>query len=165
MDSMVALLDVIIWPITLLIIIFWFRKPLQNVFGRLNNLSASASGINVSFSEKLAEAKQKVFELSTKSISKDGPSINDGKEKKAFDFKPMINELKNSLIQKAISNNIPFEGKNAKALLSTLKEKGIVMYEKASLINTFLELSEASTGPTTDQEKKDVQMIFDSINL
>ena len=77
MDNLIKLIEIIIWPATLLLILSWFKDPLKSVFGRMNKLDASASGISVSFSEKLEQAKNKAFDLSrSKGVAKSTTDIN-----------------------------------------------------------------------------------------
>lgn len=160
-DSLIALLDVIIWPSTVLIFIYWFRKPFRVVFSRLNNIDASATGISMSFSEKVSAAKKKAETLiNSTAQSKGGISINPGIKDEITNMK---NKLESEMNAIAAGKGIDVQGLDIVKTTEVLKKKGIVNIEKANLIHAFLDISGSAHEHIPNDEMEDIKMIYKTI--
>ncbi len=165
MHDFIKLIDVIIWPATIILILYWFKSPLQAVFGRLNKLDASASGISLSFSEKLAQAKQKAINLShSGGKPKSGPNIQPKIESENLKkVKAQESELRSMLAEKANNAHIPTSGLSMADLSKKLKEKGQLQFEKAELIEMFSELASSANEHITSSQLNDITLIYETI--
>lgn len=165
MHDLIKLIDVVIWPLTIILILYWFKRPLQAVFGRLNKLDASASGISLSFSEKLEQAKQKAISLSqSEGKSKSGPGIQPKIESENLrKVKAQEAEIRAILAEKADKVNISSSGLGLRDLSKKLKEKGQLQYEKAELIDMFSDLASSANENITTSQFNDITLIYETI--
>ena len=163
MNSFIHLIEVIIWPVTILTILFWFRSQLKSNLSRLNSFDASASGVSMSFSERLEQAKQMAQSISVSSTAKDGVGINPGASKNYQELKQLSSKMQANLQAEAQASNIATQGKSMDEIVSSLKESGKMKFEKAQLINSFFELSNAAEKNISDHQLKDLESIYDVI--
>ena len=160
MKSLINILEVIIWPGTLLLVIFWFRKQLQTVFSRLNNIDASATGVSMSFSDAVAAAKRKALNLAGENISKSTTSI---KPSMVSEIGSMKKSILQDLRKIATNNNIKTEGQDLKSLNDKLTSGGMIIHEKSALIKAFIDIDKLAHKDINSQELEDVKLIFKTI--
>lgn len=76
MQEIINLLDVIIWPLTVLVGLLFFRKHIGKVISSLGSIKAGAQGFEMNFIEdKLQEATKLIGIGSSGITSKDGSNI------------------------------------------------------------------------------------------
>ena len=76
MEQVINLLDVVIWPLTVLIGLLFFRKHIGKILSSLGSIKAGAQGFEMNFIEdKLQDATKLIGIGSSGIISKDGSSI------------------------------------------------------------------------------------------
>ncbi|MDO9593620.1 MAG: hypothetical protein Q7J19_01365 [Lutibacter sp.] len=139
----IKLIEVVIWPLTLFLIIFFFRKSFAGVFQRLGTLKVDSSGIAMSF-EKELEATKSTFELNRPEIM--------GKGKSSFDIENASNEppfqqlmtikqsLDKALIDLASEEGIDVSDKSGVFLCNALEAKGAISQQKSELTKSLLKL-------------------------
>ncbi|MFO7672137.1 MAG: hypothetical protein R6V74_00330 [Lutibacter sp.] len=139
----IKLIEVIIWPLTLFMILFYFRKSFAGVFQRLGTLKVDSSGIAMSF-EKELEATKSTFEINRPEIM--------GKEKSSFIIENTSNEppfqqlmtikqsLDKALIDLASEEGIDISDKSGIFLCNALEEKGVISKQKSELTKSLLKL-------------------------
>ncbi|MDO9137517.1 MAG: hypothetical protein Q7U21_06810 [Lutibacter sp.] len=139
----IKLIEVVIWPLTLFLIILFFRKSFAGVFQRLGTLKVDSSGIAMSF-EKELEATKSTFELNRPEIM--------GKGKSSFDIENASNEppfqqlmaikqsLDKALIDLALEEGIDVSDKSGVFLCNALEAKGAISQQKSELTKSLLKL-------------------------
>jgi len=139
----IKLIEVVIWPLTLFLITFFFRKSFAGVFQRLGTLKVDSSGIAMSF-EKELEATKSTFELNRPEIM--------GKGKSSFDIENASNEppfqqlmtikqsLDKALIDLASEEGIDVSDKSGVFLCNALEAKGVITKQKSELTKSLLKV-------------------------
>ncbi|MDP3945131.1 MAG: hypothetical protein Q8Q51_04480 [Lutibacter sp.] len=139
----IKLIEVVIWPLTLFLIIFFFRKSFAGVFQRLGTLKVDSSGIAMSF-EKELEATKSTFELNRPEIM--------GRGKSSFDIENASNEppfqqlmtikqsLDKALIDLASEEGIDVSDKSGVFLCNALEAKGVITKQKSELTKSLLKV-------------------------
>lgn len=137
----IKLIEVIIWPLMLFLILFFFRKGFVGVFQRIGTLKVDGTGIAMSF-EKELEVTKSTFELNRPEKMSKGKS--------SFDIESTSNEppfqqlvaIKQSL-DKALTDLASEEGidvtdKSGVFLCNALEAKGVITKQKSELTKSLL---------------------------
>ncbi len=164
----IKLLEVLIWPITLLIILFVFRKHFIGALKKLGSITASSTGISMTFDKKIEAAKNLLKEIKPKVISKSATGINIGTDKiKETPFSELMDiksKVTTNLKNIAKTNNIELENKSSLALCNQLQEVGIITIQKAKLIISLLDIASSANMSFSEKYLKVVKDIFKAIN-
>lgn len=160
MNQFIHLIEALIWPITILIILYWFRKEFRSNLGRLQSFDASASGVSIAFSERLEKAK-KMAKTLTAATAKSGSHIH-VTQKPGYQqqLKKMATTVHEKLVSQASTSSIDVTGLSTIDLSSALVEIGSMQFEEAQLINTFTQLCATAQDDLTDEQFRDIQSIF-----
>ncbi|WOD43823.1 hypothetical protein [Hwangdonia lutea] len=186
MQEIINLLDVIIWPLTVLLGLLFFRKHIGKVISSLGSIKAGAQGFEMNFIEdKLKEATKLIGIDSTGITAKDGSSIipKDGgsiipKDSKItpkkshaetpyqalLELQDTINQkLKNIAAQKGITTN----SASNFALTTHLAEHNIINNQTARQLKTLIELNNMGLNSPKITYNQVIQMktLFNNISL
>lgn len=139
----IKLIEVIIWPLTLFLIIFFFRKSFAGVFQRLGTLKVDSSGIAMSF-EKELEATKSTFEINRpEKMSKEKSSFiieNTSNEPPFQQLMTIKQSLDKALIDLASEEGIDVSDKSGIFLCNALEAKGVITKQKSELTKSLLKL-------------------------
>ncbi|MDO9038008.1 MAG: hypothetical protein Q7U59_06645 [Lutibacter sp.] len=139
----VKLIEVVIWPLTLFLIIFFFRKSFAGVFQRLGTLKVDSSGIAMSF-EKELEATKSTFELNRPEIMSRGKSsfdIENASNEPPFQQLMTIKQsLDKALIDLASEEGIDVSDKSGVFLCNALEAKAVITKQKSELTKSLLKV-------------------------
>lgn len=162
-SDVVELLKVIIWPLTLLIIVFKFKTFFGSALNRMQSLDASATGISMTFQEKIEEAKTLLNKSKGALQNRAKMSVsesNDSAYKRVLDIKASLLDF---LSEKARSKGIKPEKYNPKSLSTHLAEIGLFTLQQQKAINTVFDLANSATPSITKDQAQIVEDLYDSI--
>lgn len=139
----IKLVEVVIWPLTLFFILFFFRKSFAGVFHRLGSLKVDSTGIAMSFENQLEVAKSKFILNKPEEMSKGKSSFNIENTSDEPPFKQLI-EIKESLdkalIDLASEEGINVSDKSSAFLCNALEAKGAISKQKSELTQSLLKV-------------------------
>ncbi|MDO9038163.1 MAG: hypothetical protein Q7U59_07440 [Lutibacter sp.] len=142
-ELIIKLIEIIIWPLTLFLILFFFRKSFTGVFQRLGTLKVDSSGIAMSFEKELEVAKS-TFELNRPEIMSRGKSSfiieNTSNEPPFQQLMTIKQSLDKALIDLASEEGIDVSDKSGVFLCNALEEKGVISKQKSELTKSLLKL-------------------------
>ncbi|MFD1163267.1 hypothetical protein [Hwangdonia seohaensis] len=186
MQELINLLDVIIWPLTVLAGLLFFREHIGKVIGSLGSIKAGAQGFEMNFiDDKLQEASKLIGLGSLEITAKDGSSIipKDGSSiipkdskivpkkshaetpyQELMELQDAINQtLKNMAATKGIATN----GASNFALTTTLADHDIINNQKARQLKTLIELNNIGLNSPKITSNQVIQMktLFNKISL
>jgi len=162
-SDVVELLKVIIWPLTLLIIVFKFKTFFGNALNRMQSLDASATGISMTFQEKIEEAKNLLNKSKGALQNRAKMSVsesNDSAYKRVLDVKASLLDF---LYEKARSKGINPEKYNPQNLSLHLAEIGLFTFQQQKAINTVFDLANSASPSITEDQAQIVEDLYDSI--
>jgi len=165
-ELVVKLLEATIWPITLLLIIFFFRKHFASAFNRIGSLKADTSGITMTFASVLNETKKKFNDVISTSSEKSGASINSLKVDEKVPYKQLIEikeSLDNTLTDIAKEKGLIIENKSSMDICQELERKGIISYEKSDLMLSLLKVVNLATLTITQTQVDDIKTLYNNI--
>ena len=186
MEQIINLLDVIIWPLTVLVGLLFFRKHIGKIISSLGSIKAGAQGFEMNFIEdKLQEATKLIGIGSNGITAKDGSSIipKDGSSiipkdskitpksshaetpyQELLELQDAINhKLKNIATQKGIS----VIGSSNFALTSQLEDNQIINNQTARQLKTLIELNNMglNSPKITYNQVTQIKKLFNNISL
>mgnify|MGYP005991105247 CR=1 FL=1 len=155
----IDLLKIVTWPITLLILLIFFRKYFISALSRLGSFQAGTSGFTMTFDQKITEAKQLLKGIQPKNSAIGNTSTYFSK------LLEMKLELKEKLVHLATTNNVNATNKTHVLLCDELQEIGIITIQKSTLIKTFLDLANSADATLSEKNFKVTEELFNSILL
>lgn len=144
----IKLIDILAWPVTMLFVLFGFRKYVSNAIKRVSSLSAGAGGVQMTFSEQILQAKNKIEDLKSGVTSKSA-QLN-GDSNYSIDLKEK--HLLTYLTDIANKNGIILENKDIFSSTELLKESGVMNIEQVEMIQTVHNLLK-SAGPSISRKE------------
>jgi len=139
----IKLIEVVIWPLTLFLILFFFRKNFATIFNRLGTLKVDSSGIAMSFEKELETAKSKFTINKPEEMSKGKSSFNIENTSDEPPFQQLItikNSLDKALIDLASEEGINVSDKSSAFLCNALEAKGAISKQKSELTQSLLKV-------------------------
>ena len=165
-DQLIRLIDVIVWPLTLLIILSWFRYELQDFFSNLKKIQAGPDGVVLeSFAEQLSKTRD-LFPAST--VAKSNASIDESDDK--FTVNPNLSssvQLRNwhkelsALITKGTS---PKVSKPEKAL-EQLRVNGKIKLDEYQKRKNLLKLTGMPASNLSESEVVEIQNFLNNLDI
>jgi len=190
LDNLIKTLDIIIWPIALIICLYLFKKQIGSIIDRFESADVSASGIAF----KLQNATKLIGTGSTDILSKDGSGIipkdgagiipKDGsgiipkssetitpKRSHAESPYQMLIELQDAinekLTNKATQKGITAKGSSNFALTNDLADHNIIDSHTATKLKVLIELNTMglNSPETTHEEVTQMKKLFNNISF
>ena len=165
-DILIKILEVVIWPGTMLIIIFMFRNQFRSAMGRLGSFEASATGVSMTFEPKLDKAKALFKTLKPESLSKNAVNIASSKDIKGTPIEQvsaMRHELFSTLSELGQESNLNVQGKSAHELCSDLEKSGVISHDNATLMHAILDVLNAANANVSQDQVDEIRSMIDSI--
>jgi len=137
----IKLIEIVIWPLTLFLILFFFRKNFEAVFHRLGTLKVDGSGIAMSF-EKELEITKTTFEINRPEKMSTGKSSfnleNSSNDPPFQQLMAIKQSLDKALIDLASEEGIDVSDKSGVFLCNALETKGVISKQKSELTKSLL---------------------------
>jgi hypothetical protein len=166
LQLLIDVLEVITWPLTLLIILLVFRKYFISAMSRLGSIEAGASGLTMTFDQKISQAKKLLKEIKPISIAKSSTDIKI-KVSKSASYSKLMDikmELNSVLINLGNENNISIENKTTSSVCDELKEVGILTIQTAKLIESLIDITISADVSFTENHLKVAEELLKAIN-
>jgi len=165
--ELISLIQVLIWPLTCLIIILLFKTKLSGIIASLGSLKASKDGIEMTFQNKIESVQQMLSGGPVGALSKSGKKINiSGSKQSPSDQLKEINEALNEAINsKASEYNIDVSNLGATEISSKLKDIGAITLQKARMFNALIDLTESGNPSISQSQVNQVKTLFLSLQL
>ncbi len=164
-ELIIRLIEVIIWPVTLLAIFILFRKNFEGAFKRLGALKADSSGISLTFEKELEKAKStfEIYKPEEMAIGKsnlDIQSINDPPYQQLMTIKK---SLEKALIDLATEEEIEVSSKSFPSLCDALTAKGIINPEKSELTQSLLKVVNLAGTNITSSQIHQIKKMYNAL--
>ncbi|PHQ30249.1 hypothetical protein [Leeuwenhoekiella nanhaiensis] len=161
--DLVQLISVIIWPLTLLIIVFKFKSFFGGAINRMQSLDASASGISMTFQNKLDEAKTLLSKMAPQ-LRDSAKSVTVSAQGSPYERVLKVKkELEEFLNQKARNHGIEATNQNPSNLSSRLSEIGLITFQQQKVINAALDLANSANPSITDDQAQVVEQLYATV--
>ncbi len=161
----------LIWPITLLLVFWIFRKHFANIMKKLSGIDASSTGISLKFDQQIDEAIENNLPVNNPEIiSKSGIRIG---EKKASDlpkipFQQILSirdKLNHQILLKSQENNIVTEHKSAIELKNELLKLEAISLLDGKLFQTLINLTNSVDNTISQSQVNKVQLLYLNLKL
>ncbi|MEH6535470.1 MAG: hypothetical protein V7719_03690 [Psychroserpens sp.] len=177
-DQFIKLLEIVIWPFTLLTLLFVLKKFLPDLIKRVGSFEATATGISMTFQEKIEEAKEVITGnsgqqdfVTTSTKSKSSVKIHVEKNKQVKGQTPyqilqgIRESLSHKIILKAQEHDIDTKNISSIELSKILKEIGGITFQKAKAFQTLIDLTNAADAFVNQNQANQVKQLFDGFEL
>ena len=187
MDKIITLLDVVIWPIALVVSLVLFKKNISKVINSLGSIKAGAQGVEINFIEEKLEEATKMIGIGSSGITaKDSGSIipksSGGIIPKSSDgIKPARSQaespyqglmelqdvINHKLTQIITQKGISTTGSSNFALTNDLANQSIIDGHTASKLKTLIELNTLglNSPKTTHEQVTQMKKLFNNISF
>lgn len=162
-DQLIRLLDVIIWPLTLLIILSWFKSELQGFFKNLKKIQAGADGVSFESFERQFSKTRELFPASTLSKSSTTKSPQEVTFKLNSNLSPsqQIRNWHDELSDITTSGT----SSNPEEALEQLRASGRIRLEEYQKRKNLLQLTGMTTGQLSKNELIEIQSYLNNLEL
>ena len=168
-ENINQLISHIIWPLTVLIILWMYRRHLSGVIKRLGSFEAGATGISMTFDNKLEETFNDFLPAETSEIkSKSGVQIKSSLKKPNIPNHQLLNireGLHNLIISKAQEFNISTVDKSSVEICEILKEQDNISIKNARFFKALIELTNSGDTSINETQVNKVKELFSSLKL
>lgn len=168
-EKITALITVIIWPVTGLAGLLFFRKHLGNVINSLGTFKVGTQGVEMTFQNKLESAQQQLIESGSMfAQSKSAGHINIKGSKAITPYEQLL-EIRDALISKIIKKaqeyNIETEDTSSSTICDKLKESGAITYQIARNFNALMDLTVSGNPSISQLQVNQVKELYNSFQL
>ena len=176
-EQLIKIIEIIIWPATLVIVLFMFKKNITGIIGRIGSIEASASGLSMTFQEKIEETK-KLLPEAVLSPSKDQSGTKSKSSLKIPSRKKKItgqtpyqtllairDALNKEIIMKAHQHDVNTKGKSSIEISNELKGIGVITIQKAKAFQSLLELTNSADPGISQDQANQVNHLYENLNL
>ena len=187
MDKIINLLDVVIWPIALVVSLILFKKNISKVLNSLGSIKAGAQGVEINFIEEKLEEATKMIGIGSSGITaKDSGSIipkssggiipksseNIIPEKSQAEspyqgLMELQDAINNKLTSITTAKGLATTGSSNFALTNDLANRGIIDKHTASKLKTLIELNTLglNSPKTTHEQVTQMKKLFNNISF
>lgn len=162
-ELLIKLVEVTIWPLTLLLILFLFKKNFADAFNRLGAIKADSTGLSLTFEKALETTKSK-FQMNkpeemfkSNSIIQNEDSTSTPPYKQLMDVKE---SLETAIIELATEEGMETLGKNSNLLINDLKNKGVLNNQKSELIQALLHLIQMARMDISQTQINEIKKMY-----
>ena len=162
----IKLIEIVIWPLTLFLILFFFRKSFQGIFQRIGTLKVDGSGIAMSFEKELDVAKT-TFEINRpEKMSKGKSSFDIGDTSNEPPFQQLMaikQSLDKALMDLASEEGIDVTDKSGAFLCNALEAKGAISKQKSELTKSLLKVVNMARMDITQAQLDIIKKMYNAL--
>jgi len=167
-----TLIGNIIWPLTLVVLIWLFRKHFKALLGKLSSIDASGTGISLKFDQEIDEAIQELLPENEeiKVLSKSGVQL--GEKKSTIKIQSPFHQIMDireklafNIVLKAQESNISTEDKTSIELCNELLAKGSISSSDSKYFKVLIDLTNASNDTITQSQVNRVKMLYNNLKI
>jgi len=161
----------LIWPMTLLIIFWIFRKHFANIMKKLSGIDASSTGISLKFDQQIDEAIENNLPSNTPEIiSKSGirigeKKVNDIPKTPFHQILSIRDELNHRIFLKSQENNIVTEHKSTIELKNELLKLEAISPQDGKLFQTLINLTNSVDNTISQSQVNKIQLLYINLKL
>ena len=176
-EQLIRIIEIIIWPATLVIVLFMFKKNITGIIGRIGSIEASASGLSMTFQEKIEETKKLLPQAALQpsqnaSGTKSKSSVKIPSPKKKIQaenpYQTLLairDALNKEIILKAHQNNVNTDNKSSVEISNELKTIGVLTIQKTKAFQSLLDLTNAADPGISQDQANQVNHLYENLNL
>jgi hypothetical protein len=152
------LIDKIVWPLAVVVILLIYKKYLAGVISRVGSFSANASGISMTFQDKLDQLPKSVKLLTKSGVQVAAQSPND-------QLRNIKSQMEADIKNLATNSGIDTTSLTMSEIFAQLKDKGKLTNQKSKAFTALYELA-GSTDPGISQSQVDqVKLMVSDLDL
>lgn len=152
------LIDKIVWPLAVVVILLIYKKYLAGVISRVGSFSANASGISMTFQDKLDQLPKSVKLLTKTGVNVVANSPNE-------QLRAIRSQMETDLKFFATKIGMDVTDLSMSEIFVQLKDKGKITNQKSKAFTALYELA-GSTDPGISQSQVDqVKLMVNDLNL
>ncbi|WP_152558121.1 hypothetical protein [Altibacter lentus] len=164
-ELLVNLIEVVIWPVTLLVILFYFRRSFQEIFKRMGSLKVDSSGIAMTFEKLLEETKDKFKKTKPEAVAKGNIDLQQHSDirtpfEQVMDIKVL---MENSLFELAEEAQLDTQGKTPVLLAHELARKNVISHENSELMRSLLILVNSAKPDISRRQAEEINVLYKAI--
>ncbi|NND52469.1 MAG: hypothetical protein HKN54_08680 [Flavobacteriaceae bacterium] len=156
------LVEVLAWPMAVVAILLIYKKYISGVISRVGSFKADASGISMTFQDKIEQAVSQAPKL-LKSVSKSGVSMMS--DSPNDQLKKCNIQLENDLKRKGRRNNIDVSNLSVNELADKLIDTGGLTTQKAKAVKALYELTKANDPKISQSQVDQVKLMVNELDL
>ncbi|MAP55334.1 MAG: hypothetical protein CL605_10560 [Altibacter sp.] len=162
---LIKLIEVVIWPLTLLAILFYFRRSFQGVFKRMGSLKVDGSGIAMTFEKLLEDTKEKFKKTKPEAVAKGTANLHTQNEvrtpfEQVMDIKIL---MENSLKELAEEAQLSTSGKTSITLAHELAQNNVISRENSELMRSLLILVNSAKPDISRRQAEEINVLYKAI--
>jgi hypothetical protein len=165
-ELLIQFIEVVIWPFTLLIILFFFRKNFSAAFKRLGSLSVDSSGISMTF-ESVLESTTKEFKATKpEAVAKASATMDIGTatSRSPYDqLREVKKSLESTIIELAKEREIEVIDRSQTAIVKDLENKGRLTREDGKLLRSLIYLVDVAPSTITQAQVNEIKTLYNAI--
>jgi len=167
-EVLVQLIDILIWPITFILLLLIFRRNFSEAIQRLGTLKADRTGIELSFEKKI-EATKKLFQQIKPAVQSKASADIQVFPKEDQSAYSRILQIHNNVIKdlKTISEkeNLKVEGNPPEIIAEKLKEIGGITIQQSKMIKALLEVTESADTSANKLQANEIENLYKKIEI
>ena len=146
----------IMWPLVVLLILYFFRNPLKEVFKRLGSIEASATGVSFSFDNQIEQAEQLdphedgITAKSAVQPKNDREASLDLSRSPYLQLLQIRELLHGKIANKALGEGFSTEDRSSLEIRDELRSKGLISQQQAQYFTVVYNLT-GSAGKEVNQ--------------
>ena len=165
-EMFVRMAEILIWPLTVLIIVLLFRKKISGVIHRVGSFKASSSGLEMTFAPQLDAAKKLFFQLRPDAVSKSAAILGNAEKPSGTPYEQLMqikSELQQTIYELAQESNIAVSGKSNVQVCKTLEKTGVINNENSKLIQSLLMVIDAADPSISQNQVDDISSMYKAL--
>ncbi|NNK87156.1 MAG: hypothetical protein HKO90_02635, partial [Flavobacteriaceae bacterium] len=162
------LIDVLIWPLTLIICFMIFRKQLRELIGKVGSFKATKDGLEMTFQDKLESIQTLPALKAVGGISKSGGQIKikGSKAKSPYEELLELRDVLNSkIVGKARGLKIETDNMSNIAISDKLKEVGGITLQQAKAFKALIDLTNSASPKITQAQVNEVRSLVNNLDI
>lgn len=167
--EVITLIETLIWPLTVIVCLAFYRGPLGNIIDRLGSVKASPTGgFELNFQEKLNETLALPALKSSGDTAKSGGTINIQGSTAGTPYEQLleIRDVLNDKIRKRARDlNIDPTHMSNYAVSDKLKEVGGITYQQSKGYEALIELMNSANHNITQAQVNLVKSAVNNLDI
>ena len=165
-EMFLRMAEILVWPVTVLIIILFFRRKIQGVIQRVGSFSASASGVEMTFAPQLDVAKKLFSKLRPDAVSKSTTILESDDLPTGTPYEQLTqikSELQQTITELAQESSISTSGQSNVQLCRSLEKSGVINHENSQLMQSLLTVINAADVDISQNQVNDINSLYKAL--
>ena len=165
-EMVVRITEIVIWPVTALIIVLLFRRKIMGVIHRVGSFKASTSGVEMTFAPQLDAAKKLFSKLRPNAVSKSTPALENSTSYSGSPYeqlKQIESELQQTVVELAQEAGISPTGKSNLQLCNALEKSGVVNNENSKLMQALFHVIHKADKSVSQNQVNEIISLYKAL--